>query len=462
MSNKKNVVKFKKRRTINIGIVIFSIMFIYVAIYVYIYFTKDHLSIYEVKDGSITDDKYINGLVLRNEEVFFSKEAGYVSYFQKEGARVAKNSSIYSIDDNRQILDIIISGEEPMELTAENNAQFKYEISSFQKNFSNHNFDFVYNFKEDAKSTALDILSNAMIQQGQTIEENTGFNFSYDIYRSPESGIVSYHVDAFEDITVDNISQDLFNTEDYQPTNLRNLEIISQDSPIYKLIRSEKWAIIIPLTEEQHTKLIEKDSIDFRIIKNNLETSGDLTLYKKANDYYGIIKMDKHLSNYINDRYLEIELHIEAIEGLKIPLTSVVEKDFYLVPLEYFTLGGDSGENGLNKLTFDSETGDVNITFVPTDIYYKDEVYGYLDTRQFESGTWIQITGDTDRYQLNLTDKLTGVYNVNMGYAVFKRIEPLYQSDEYCIVKKGTEYGLSSYDHIALESSTAVEQAIIY
>ena len=49
-----------------------------------------------------------------------------------------------------------------------------------------------------------------------------------------------------------------------------------------------------------------------------------------------------------------------------------------------------------------------------------------------------------------------------MGYAVFKRIEPLYKDDEYCIVKKGTEYGLSSYDHIALDSSTAIEQAIIY
>ena len=172
--------------------------------------------------------------------------------------------------------------------------------------------------------------------------------------------------------------------------------------------------------------------------------------------------MDKHLVNYINDRFLELEIHIESIEGLKITLSSIVEKEFYLVPLEYFTQGGDGKENGLNILTFDNDEGDINITFVPTDIFYKDENYGYVDARLFEPGTTIQITGDTDRYQLHLTDKLTGVYNVNMGYAVFRRIEPLYQNDEYCIVNKDTEYGLSNYDHIALDSSTAVEQAIIY
>ena len=462
MSKRKKVVKFRRRRSINIGIVIFSIMFIYVAIYVYIFLTKDHLSIYEVKEGSVVEDNLVTGLILRDEEVFYSDQAGYVSYFQKEGIRVAKNESIFSIDDNREILDILVSREEPMELSHQHNAEFKYKISSFQKKFSNHNFNYVYDFKEDASSTALEVLSTAMIEQGQIIEESTGFNFSYDIYKSPESGIISYHIDGFENLTSDNIYKDLFNTEYYELTNLRNVEIISPDNPIYKLIKSEEWTIIVPLTEKQYSNLIEKDSIEFSIEKSNFKTRGDLSLFKKANDYYAMIEMDQYLSNYINDRFLEINLHIEAVEGLKIPLSSIVDKDFYLVPIEYFTLGGDSGQSGLNKLTFDSETGDVDITFVPTTIYYRDDIYGYVDTKQFEAGTWIQITGDTDRYQLNLTDKLTGVYNVNMGYAVFKRIEPLYKDDEYCIVKKGTEYGLSSYDHIALDSSTAIEQAIIY
>jgi hypothetical protein len=59
-------------------------------------------------------------------------------------------------------------------------------------------------------------------------------------------------------------------------------------------------------------------------------------------------------------------------------------------------------------------------------------------------------------------NKLTGVYNVNQGYAVFRRIEILDQNDEYCIIKKNTPDGLSAYDQIALDGTTAIEQAIIY
>ena len=61
-----------------------------------------------------------------------------------------------------------------------------------------------------------------------------------------------------------------------------------------------------------------------------------------------------------------------------------------------------------------------------------------------------------------MTNKLTGVYNVNLGYAVFKRVEIIYKNDSYCIVDKNTTYGLSLYDHIALDASTVVEQKIIY
>ena len=462
MSNRKKVIKFRKRKKINIGIIIFSIMFVYLAIIVYIYFTKDHLTIYEVKEGTLAEDNIITGLILREEKVFESDKAGYVSYFQKDGSRVAKNASIYSIDENKEIMDKIMESDEPMKLTPENNAEFKYEISNFQKNFSDHNFTYAYSFKEGAKSTALEILNTAMIEHGQTVEENTGLSFSYEMVESPESGIVSYYMDNFENVTFDNVSMDLFDVESYERTYLRVTEMIPKGNPIYRLVTSEEWYIILPLTEEQYNKLSERENIRFRILKDNFETSGNITFYKKGNEYYGKVKMDKHLVNYINDRFLELEIHIESIEGLKIPLSSIVEKEFYLVPLEYFTQGGDGKENGLNILTFDNDEGDINITFVPTDIFYKDENYGYVDARLFEPGTTIQITGDTDRYQLHLTDKLTGVYNVNMGYAVFRRIEPLYQNDEYCIVNKDTEYGLSNYDHIALDSSTAVEQAIIY
>ena len=52
-----------------------------------------------------------------------------------------------------------------------------------------------------------------------------------------------------------------------------------------------------------------------------------------------------------------------------------------------------------------------------------------------------------------MTQTVQGVYNINRGYAVFRRIEILSSNDEYYTIKKGTDYGLSVYDHIVLDAN---------
>jgi hypothetical protein len=203
--------------------------------------------------------------------------------------------------------------------------------------------------------------------------------------------------------------------------------------------------------------------VDFTILNDGFDTSAPFAIFTNPLDssYYAEITMDRHMSNYLDYRFIDIELHLENAQGLKIPLSAITTKDFYLVPLSYFTEGGNSNEQGLIREEYDKDTGDVKLIFVPADIYNQDDIYGYVDTNQFSPNTWIQST-DGNRYQLTTTDKLTGVFNVNMGYAVFKRIETLYQNEAYCIVDKNTSYGLSLYDHIALDSNTVIEQKIIY
>lgn len=51
------------------------------------------------------------------------------------------------------------------------------------------------------------------------------------------------------------------------------------------------------------------------------------------------------------DRYLDIELILEDESGLKIPKSSVTKKDFYLVPENYLTQGGNSKETGVLTIT---------------------------------------------------------------------------------------------------------------
>ena len=57
---------------------------------------------------------------------------------------------------------------------------------------------------------------------------------------------------------------------------------------------------------------------------------------------------------------------------------------------------------------------------------------------------------------------LQGVYCINKGYAVFRRIEVIDQNAEYSIIKKQTQYGISQYDYIVQDASTVREEDIVY
>lgn len=57
---------------------------------------------------------------------------------------------------------------------------------------------------------------------------------------------------------------------------------------------------------------------------------------------------------------------------------------------------------------------------------------------------------------------LEGVYCINQGYAVFRRVEIIDQNEEYAIVAKDTDYGLIRYDHIVKDASKVKEEDILY
>ena len=82
---------------------------------------------------------------------------------------------------------------------------------------------------------------------------------------------------------------------------------------------------------------------------------------------------------------------------------------------------------------------------------------------ELKAGDYLVKENSQDRYQVGVTASVQGVFNINRGYTAFRKIEVLNSNDEYYTVKKGTDYGLSVYDHIVLNaSSVTANGTIIY
>lgn len=464
MARKDNVRKFKKRRSINLGHIIFLIIFIYIVVSFYFYFTKDHLTIYEVRRGSIAKETVFDGLILRDEEVYNTNMAGYVYYYFKDGDRVSKNSVVYSIDENKNTTSLVTSELETGSLNNEEIARIKHELNNFNDKYDDSNYTAVYDLKYDLNNAAIEIMNEQKQNSLEMIESNGDY---FQVVNSFENGVITYYIDDYEKLSKNDISLEHFNLENYNKTLLRNNDIYQTNSPAYKLITDNTWSIIIPLDEEQYNYFRDHssgeddfDKVTLNFVGEELECPGSISLFNNGSEYFGEITLDYYMEKFVDQRFVKIEINIDDTSGLKIPASAVIDKEFYLIPHEYFTRGGDSNELGLVLETYDDEN-ELILKFVATEIFFEDEDYSYVNTLLFEPNGWIQSEAG-ERLGLNEKANLKGVYNVNKGYAVFRRIEIIEESEEYTIVEEGTSYGISVYDQIALVGDTGIEQQIIY
>lgn len=464
MGSNNKITKYRRPVNINIGVIIFLIIFLYVFISICVYFTKDHLSIYEVKQGYNADDFKFNGLIFREEKVITTNTAGYINYYHKDGDRVAKNSIIYSVDANKNSYDLITSSDKTFKISKEESASIKGEILNFQKKYGNGDFSKVYSLKSELQNSALQVINDSQLANLNELLGQENGSSALNIERTGTSGIITYNIDDYEKLSIDTATAGDLDPEEYKKTQLRTTDLVEKSSPIYKIITSDKWHVLILLNKDQYEALEELQYATVTFTEDGLKLNVPISVFQKGKDYFAKIDMNKYMEKYLDKRFISIEITIDMAKGLKIPVSSITEKTVYQIPDEYFTSGGDSDSTGLIKEEKKLEDGEVVVsyTFIPTDIYYSEEGYKYIDGLLFTPGDVILDEKTQKKYEISKSDTLKGVFNINKGYAVFRRIEILFENEEYCIVKEGTSYGLSLYDHIALDASTAKEQAIIY
>ena len=459
------VVKYKKKRNINVGIVIFAIIFIYMVSYIIMYISRDKITIYEVVYGKNAEssNKTYTALLLRDETVYTSPNSGYLNLFVREGEKTSVGKTVFSIDESGRIKDLLATAADSENtLSKEDLNNIKNKIVSYSTSFDNVNFSSVYDFKGDIEASVMELINLNTIAN---IDDILGGNASSNVFKIVEadkSGIVSYIIDGYEDKTVENISYSLFDKASYSKISHKSSELIEQGTKIYKVVNSETWNLVFELSEEDVEKYAGKDSITIKFMQDGLTTEGEFTIKTIDGKSYGVVTLEQYMVKYLSDRFADIQIIDEKIvEGLKIPKTAVVEMEFFLVPIEYATAGGNSKDTGFLLEVYD-ENGNITTKFVTPEIYHVTDTDYYVSKEIFEAGNILLKPDSTDTYVISSVASLKGVYNINNGYCIFREINIKGETSEYYIVESGTTYGLLVYDHIVMDSSKVSEDQIVY
>ena len=453
--------KLRKLFSMNIGTMLFGMLFIYMAFSAILYLTSPKIESYQVIAGPLSRNETYTGLAIREESVHQAETSGYITYYAREGSKINADGVVYGISSTK-------TSDSQTELSADELSSIRNQMLNFSKGFNSSKFNTTYSFKYELEGN---ILQYAGVTGNSTSDQNdsTSSVVSYGnqtINKADSDGIILYSKDGYEGRTVDSLTTEDFDQNSYHETDLKTQNSVNTGDSLYTLITDEKWSLVIPLSEKQAVKLADRTAVRVKFLKDDKTQSGDFSIIEIDGAKYGKIDFNKGLIRYASDRFLEIELVTNTVTGLKVPLSSIVTKEFYIIPSKYATTNADSQETG-----FMVQSDGKNNTFVTSTIYAQEEQSGskddgetsylyYVDKKDFKEGDVIISQKDQSKFVVSDIGVLEGVYCINQGYAVFRRIEILDQNEEYAIVSKATSYGLSRYDHIVRNADNVNEEDI--
>lgn len=330
----------KKRNNSNIVKVLMVLLIISFILY---YFDNVRFDIesYSAEKGTI-EKKYVGkGILIKDEEIYYSDYTGTLKQYYSEGDRIKKGTLVSSVYPNMQAAGI--SGEIDKinrAIAAKENSQGQDEKLEYLRELENEiQFLLIENKYEEAFETL------------KRYEEDIGFSNEYtnmnldDLYSkrnelsssisnnsvpvySKNSGIISYEIDQAEEIFMfDEI--DSFNSGDYNIINLEekliSKEKIEINEPIIKIINNFNYYIMIDV----QNIIIENDKyINVRLKK--IDEIVQCNIVKKQvynNNTFLIIEVDKYFHEFFNERYIDIELILDKYEGIEIENSSIIEKE---------------------------------------------------------------------------------------------------------------------------------------
>lgn len=463
MAKTNKIKKYRKPLNLNIGMMIFGVIFIYVVVCVIMYFQTSHIVRYEVKEGSLTSDNIYRGVIIRDESVVYNQSAGYVNYYAREGERVAKNALVYVADETGQLSeDMAAAAMGENSLSERELDEFRNEIINFVHGFDSTLYDSTYDIKYSLKNTVLKLANTNMLENISGMNGTSGVNINY--FYAPYTGIVSYWTDGYEELTAGDVTEDIFDTKNgYEKKQVLNNSLLAVGDAVYKLTTSENWSLVIPVEAARGAQLSEEGYIKVKFLKNQYESWAAVKLLTNADgNSYLQLSFTNSMITFVNDRFLDVELIVEDETGLKIPISSIVQKEFFLIPEEFVIPGGNNGGDSIIRQRY-LEDGNISSEILEVEIYNFDNETKeyYLDSTFLDAGDILYKRDGQETFTVSKRASLTGVYNMNKGYADFKQIIILYQNDEYAIVKSNTKYGLSVYDYIVLNAESVSDDQFI-
>ncbi len=458
MKQDHRIVQLNKEIKANAATIVIAAVLLYVVISVITSLGKKSVTIYQVSKGDISNDITLEGLAIRNEVVVNTTNSGYICYYITDGEKVKKDSTVCTIDQTGELSNSVKNTDDSQAMLSQSDyTSIRNLLSSYKSTYSDVTFYNAYSFETNANNKIFELMNEIMMQQAGTVKSGVA------TVNAPDSGLVTYYIDGYENYEISGaIKASDFDKAGYDKKAMKSGDMAEAGSAVVKIIPSEEWNIVAPITDDQLADIEGNTYVTFRINNSNFKITMPYTIIQGADGKYINIAIDKYMSNYLSQRFVSVEIVQSDDSGLKIPESAIVEKNVYKIPLSYLSAGSNQTmENRINIQRKD-EKGNETIQQMKPRIYKTDEKYAYIDPDGIEDSDVLLDISSNETIAASLLEyeTLTGIYFANQGIAEFRQVSIIKTIDEFVLIDGGNE--LKAYDHIVLNASEVSENQVIY
>ena len=188
----------KIKHRINLGIVVFALILLYVVVCFFLSLKETSIMGYQVRNGTLSENRIYYGIALRDEYPVYSESSGYVALVVREGERVAYNNPVYAIDESGNFSDLI--QKDPNETTILSSGELeslKQSVMLFSKEFSEIRFEDAVSYESRLREEMGRFENREMMLNIDKIN-SMHINDMISFYNASYSGIVTYYYDGYE------------------------------------------------------------------------------------------------------------------------------------------------------------------------------------------------------------------------------------------------------------------------
>jgi len=473
-----------------VAAVFFIFVFVYIGHSAWAFVTPE-VNTMIVRMNTVTEPRSIPGVIIRDEQVHYANNSGYVQFMVQENERVSVNTQVVRIVNDpisantaREYLSAVenmasnTQARRPATETTDSGIQrINDDLANIVNgriySFTALNLNEIYAMRDNLNNR---ISARNQINTGSAIVAWEPLAREYERHRAAHdasisnmyaagSGIMSRLIDGHEaSLTRDMIGNltrdDIRISADYGPLTLATE--VQEGDALFKTV-GNVWYIAAYMPNDM-VQAFTEGAMRIVYLHNASTDNYEPHNVRVERIEYGIrytlvvFRNTRHVTEFMNQRNISIRTASGVRRGLEIPDTAIVTRRHYRIPL-----GSIHGEEGSNYVLVLTETGNTRL-FVTID--ERTDYYAYIPVvPELTVGSLLIPRDDGIHVLLNEARirVLNGVYAIVFGTVTFRTINIGESGLEagYVLLDPSLNHGINEFSTIVTDASTVVAGQIV-